>query len=102
MWGVQSMECHGNLNARKMSHLAGQTRWREDVAVAPLVNAACGTGVMPLLQSLVPALSWHTFPSLACGWTLARDRHTITTYVWLTGATAGKHFARCSGCLRGP
>jgi len=23
---------------------------------------------------------------LACGWAFARDRHTITTYLWLTGA----------------
>src|SRR5262249_30993767 len=35
-----------------------------------------------------------SFSLLACGWALATDRHTITTYVWLTGATAVKHFSR--------
>jgi hypothetical protein len=38
---------------------------------------------------------------LACGWALATDRHTITTYVWLTGASTIKHFSRFSvflGC----
>jgi hypothetical protein len=40
------------------------------------------------------APSWPTFTSLACGWALAGDRHTITTYMWLTGATTIKHFSR--------
>jgi hypothetical protein len=31
---------------------------------------------------------------LACGWALATDRHTITTYWWLTGAATVKHFSR--------
>ena len=38
--------------------------------------------------------SWQSFALLACGWALATDRHTITTYVWLTGATTVKHFSR--------
>jgi hypothetical protein len=37
---------------------------------------------------------WHTFTYLACGWALASDRHTITTYLWLTGAATVKHFSR--------
>ena len=39
---------------------------------------------------------------MAYNWTLASDRHTITTYVWLTGASALKHFSRFYvflGCL---
>jgi len=49
---------------------------------------------MALFQGLFTVPSWHTFTALACGWTLATDRHTITTYMWLTGATAVKHFSR--------
>jgi DDE superfamily endonuclease len=53
-----------------------------------------GTVVMALFHGLFTVPSWHTFTALACGWALATDRHTITTYVWLTGATAIKHFSR--------
>jgi hypothetical protein len=49
---------------------------------------------MTLFQGIFTAPSWQTFTYLACGWALARDRHTITTYLWLTGATAVKHFSR--------
>src|SRR5438034_278224 len=49
---------------------------------------------MALFQGLFTVPSWHTFTSLACGWALATDRHTITTYLWLTGATTVKHFSR--------
>jgi hypothetical protein len=49
---------------------------------------------MTLFQGLFTAPSWRTFTALACGWALATDRHTITTYLWLTGATAVKHFSR--------
>src|SRR5205823_6904556 len=54
-----------------------------------------------LFHGLFTAPSWHTFTLLACGWALATDRHTITTSLWLTGATAVKHFSRFSvflGC----
>jgi hypothetical protein len=49
---------------------------------------------MTLFQGIFTAPSWQTFTSLACGWALATDRHTITTSLWLTGATAVKHFSR--------
>jgi hypothetical protein len=48
-----------------------------------------------MFQGLFTTPSWQTFTSLACGWVFARDRHTITTYLWLTGATTVKHFSRC-------
>jgi hypothetical protein len=66
----------------------------EDLAVATFVHSSFGTVVMTLFQGCFPAPSWHTFTFLACGWALATDRHTITTYLWLTGATAVKHFSR--------
>lgn len=58
------------------------------------VHSSFGTIVMALFHSLFTAPSWHTFAALACDWALATDRHTITTYVWLTGATTLKHFSR--------
>ena len=33
---------------------------------------------------------------------MATDRHTITTYLWLTGATTVKHFSRFYVFLGGP
>src|SRR5262249_37124579 len=50
--------------------------------------------VMTLFQGSFTTPSWHTFTALACGWALAGDRHTITTYMWLTGAATVKHFSR--------
>jgi DDE superfamily endonuclease/Archaeal putative transposase ISC1217 len=88
------MKCHGNLNSGKMSHLPGQTLLLEDMAVDTFVYSSFGTIVMTLFQGIFTAPSWHTFTSLACGWALAGDRHTITTYLWLTGAATVKHFSR--------
>ena len=53
-----------------------------------------GTFVMGLFHGLFAAPSWQSFALLACGWALTTDRHTITTYVWLTGAITVKHFSR--------
>jgi len=85
-----------------MSHLPGQTLLLEDIAVDTFVYASFGTVVTSLFQGLFTAPSWQTFTSLACGWALATDRHTLTTYLWLTGATTVKHFARFSVCLGCP
>jgi hypothetical protein len=62
--------------------------------VDPFVHSAFGTVVMPLFPGLFTAPSWQTVTVLACGWALATDRHTITTYWWLPGATTVKHFSR--------
>jgi hypothetical protein len=50
--------------------------------------------VMELFHGLFTVPSWQSFSLLACGWALATDRHTITTYMWLTGATTVKHFSQ--------
>src|SRR5262245_52636721 len=50
---------------------------------------------MGFFHGVFTAPSWQNCVRLACGWALATDRHTITTYLWLTGATTMKHFARC-------
>ena len=57
-------------------------------------TSSFGTLVMILFQGLFTASSWQSFSLLACGWALATDRHTITTYLWLTGAAAVKHFSQ--------
>jgi DDE superfamily endonuclease len=77
-----------------MNHLPGHILLLEDIAVDTFVHSSFGTVVMSLFQGLFTAPSWQTFTSLACGWALATDRHTITTYLWLTGATTVKHFSR--------
>ena len=96
------MQCHGNLHFSKMSHLSGATLLLEDIAVDTFVHSSFGTVVMTLFQGLFTTPSWHTFTALACGWALATDRHTITTYLWLTGATTVKHFSRFYVFLGGP
>jgi DDE superfamily endonuclease len=74
----------------------------EDIAVDTFMHSSFGTVVKTLFQGFFSAPSWQTFTYLACGWSLATDRHTITTYVWLTGATAIKHFSRFYVFLGGP
>jgi hypothetical protein len=49
---------------------------------------------MGLFHGLFTAPPRQSFSLLACGWALATDRHTITTYLWLTGASTVKHFSR--------
>src|SRR5919198_4095237 len=77
-----------------MSHRIGQTLLLEDIAVDTFIHSSFGTVVMTLFQGIFTAPSWQTFTYLACGWALAGERHTITTYVWLTGAATVKHFSR--------
>jgi len=62
--------------------------------VDTFVHSSFGTLVMTLFQGIFTAPSWQTFTALACGWALAGERHTISTYMWLTGAATVKHFSR--------
>jgi hypothetical protein len=62
--------------------------------VASFSMSSFGLFVMGLFQGLFTAPSWRTFLLLSCGWALTTERHTITTYLWLTGATSVKHFSR--------
>jgi hypothetical protein len=67
----------------------------EDVAVAPFIVSSFGLFVMGLFDGLFTAPSCQTFTLLAWGWAVAGgERQTITTYLWLTGATRVKHFSR--------
>jgi hypothetical protein len=45
---VQSMQCHSNLNSVKMSHLPGQTRLLEDIAVDTFLHSSFGAVVAHL------------------------------------------------------
>jgi hypothetical protein len=66
----------------------------EDIVVAAFIVSSFGLFVMGLFHGLFTAPSWQTFMLLACGWALTSERHTITTYLWLTGAVTVKHFSR--------
>jgi Transposase DDE domain len=66
----------------------------EDIAVDTFLASSFGTFVMALFQELFTAPSGRTFTLLAWGWALASKQHTITAYLWLTGAATLKHFSR--------
>lgn len=68
---------------------------QEGSVVAAFIVSSFGLFVMDLVQGLFTAPSEQTFILLACGWVLAGgERQTLTTYLWLTGATTVKHFSR--------
>lgn len=50
-----------------------------------------GMFVMGLFHGIFTAPSWQSFSLLACGWALASGQHTMTTSLWLTGATRVTH-----------
>jgi hypothetical protein len=71
-----------------------QTVVLEDLAMATFMVSSFGVFVMSLFADLFTAPSWQTFLVLAYGWAVAGgERQTITTYLWLTGATSVKHFS---------
>jgi hypothetical protein len=57
---------------------------------------------MTLFHGIFSAPSWQSLTYLAYGWSLAWGRQTITTYLWLSGATTVKHFSRYYVFLGGP
>jgi DDE superfamily endonuclease len=74
----------------------------EDIAVGAFFVSSFGMFVMGLFHGLFTAPSWQSFSLLASGWALASEKHTITTYLWLTGATRVKHFSSFYVFLGGP
>ena len=62
--------------------------------MATFIVSSFGVFVMSLFAGLFTAPSEQTFLGLAYGWAVAGgERQTITTYLWLTGATSVKHFS---------
>ena len=62
--------------------------------MAAFIVSSFGVFVMSVFADLFTAPSWQTFTVLAYGWAVASgERQTITTYLWLTGATRVKHFS---------
>ena len=62
--------------------------------MAAFIVSSFGLFVMGLFAGLFTTPSWQTFTLLAYGWAVAGgERQTITTYLWLTGATTVKHFS---------
>jgi hypothetical protein len=74
--------------------LHSQTILLEDVAMAAFIVSSFGLFVRSLFDGLFTTPSGQSFTMLAYGWAVASgERQTITTYLWLTGATAVKHFS---------
>ena len=70
--------------------------------MAAFIVSSFGLFVMGLFAGLFTTPSWHTFTILAWGWAVAGgERQTITTYLWLTGATTVKHWSRFYAFLGG-
>lgn len=62
--------------------------------MAAFIVSSFGLFVMSLFTGLFTTPSEQTFTVLAYGWAVASgERQTITTYLWLTGAAAVKHFS---------
>lgn len=62
--------------------------------MAAFIVSSFGLFVMSLFAGLFTTPSEQTFTVLAYGWAVASgERQTITTYLWLTGATSVKHFS---------
>ena len=62
--------------------------------MAAFMVSSFGVLVMGLFAGLFTTPSWQTFTVLAYGWAVASgERQTITTYLWLSGATTVKHFS---------
>ena len=60
--------------------------------MAPFIVSSCGRFVRGLFAGVFTTPSWPTFPGLAYGWAVAGgERQTLTTDLWLSGATEEKH-----------
>jgi DDE family transposase len=82
--------------------LHSQTVLLEDLAMAAFMVSSFGVFVMGLFAGLFTTPSEQTFTVLAWGWAVASgERQTITTYLWLTGASRVKHFSRFYAFLGG-
>jgi len=74
--------------------IAQSTILLEDLTMAAFIVSPFGVFVMSLFAGLFTLPSEQTFTMLAYGWAVASgERQTITTYLWLTGATSVKHFS---------
>lgn len=58
------------------------------------LSSSFGVFLMSLISGIFTAPSQQNFMILAYGWSLASIRHTITSYLWLSGAVSWKHFSR--------
>ena len=62
--------------------------------MAAFMVSSFGMFVMSLFADQCTVPSGQTFSVLAYGWAVASgERQTITTYLWLSGATRVKHFS---------
>ena len=57
-------------------------------------RSSFGVFLVALVDGVFTTPSRESFLLLARGWVLTSGRHTITTYLWLSGSLAFKHFTR--------
>lgn len=70
-------------------------------AVDQFNKSSFGIYLMNLFAHFFIPQSLQSFMVLARGWSLASNRHTISTYLWLSGAVSHKHFSRYYAFLSG-
>ena len=64
--------------------------------MAAFMVSSFGLFVMGVFAGVFPTPSWQTFTLLAYGWAVAGgERQTLSTYVWVSGATEAKHWSCC-------
>ena len=58
------------------------------------VQSSFGSWLAAVTAGVFSTRAHQSFLALACGWALCWGRHTVTSYLWLSGAVAFKHFTR--------
>ena len=74
---------------------------KEGVAVESFSNSSFGVFWRALFESLLRAESTEKFMLLADGWSMARGRVFVSTFIGLSGGTADRHFSRFDYLLGG-
>lgn len=64
-------------------------------------TSSFGQFLMTMFAHYFIPQSFQSFMTLAHGWSLSSHRHTISTYLWLSGAVSLKHFSRYYAFLSG-
>lgn len=65
----------------------------EGVAVVQFLSSSFGEYLSVLFAGILTAPSQENFFLLAQGWSMARGRFFVTTFIWLSGAARRKHFS---------
>lgn len=58
------------------------------------LSSSFGSFLLGLFGGILSAPSWESFVLLAYGWSVARGRYFVSTFIWLSGGVRFKHFSR--------